>query len=323
MTNGTPVIYDADIIKALHFESDISDSLSVSIALLCLYLTVSQIWFLINKHRQMRYHVAGNCASRSRSTEINDRKATIITIMCIVAAFTAFLKVGLNFRYLLGRHSDSGCQFALKTNESTYWVSTTCVYLTLWMRQRVFYHDPRLKHLSTKFIRGLSWSSAIIFVLAAYGSLALFLFGVEYVGTPYGCIPVEGTIANVRWIVLIVQISFQVIFLGLFIYPLLKHQQDMSRANIEQGNPVINLVKRVTIMAVICVVAYLISAIAAYFLQYDTRRLLLSNFNIIINITTSILTFKDWKMRVMPWRMKQENKEMTTMPASATHSTFI
>lgn len=208
---------------------DVCDALSIPLALICLYLTGSQIAFLVKKRRHRNEYTPTQSTSSDGRTQINDRHATVITIVCIIAAFSVFLKAGFDFTLILGGQNDFGCDFAYKFSVVTHALNAMAVYLALWMRQRVFYQDPRLKHLSSKFVRGVSWFIAFLFNIVILATLALFVFEVEYKGTPMGCVSEENIIETIRWIVLIVvTLIFQIVFLSLFIYPLLKHQQTLK-----------------------------------------------------------------------------------------------
>lgn len=310
MVTTSGIAYDGKRAQAFFLEWIISDSLSLPFALICLYLTGSQIAFLIKKGLDKRKAnvTAGRSYSGKRSTNARQVNAITITIMCIIAAFSAAVTIGFDFTLFLGQN-DYGCELTRKFVVTAQGINSIAVYSALWLRQRVFYQDPKLNHLSSKFVRILSWSIVLIFITASFCCLGFSLFLVRYIGTPYGCINPDTrvTVFNLLILQLVSTMFFQVIFLALFIYPLLKHHQSMKAANTEQGrNPVIKIVKRVIIITIICVVTDVMCIFIVYFLDKTTRLRFTLSINVFINVISVILSFSDWKMRVMPWRMKED-----------------
>lgn len=312
LTNTTTLLtstgYDTGRAGIAYVKWIITNSISITLALVCLYLTGSQIIFLFKKHR-FPYSTAKNLSSNSGRSNINDRQATNITIMCIIGSFSAFLRAGVDLRLVLGSQTDSACNVANKFTTVVHLITVTAVYMALWMRQRIFYQDTRLKHLSSKSVRCLSWFTAVFFNVTALATMGIFLFGVNYKGTPYGCAPIPGIITTARYIILVlVTTVFQIIFLALFIYPLFKHRQSLKSGKAEHGKSMIKIMKRVTIITIVCVITDLMTFLGVFILGPRTR-VLFYNINFFVNVISLIHSFSDWRMRVMPWRIKGENKE--------------
>ena len=76
-----------------------------------------------------------------------------------------------------------------------------CTYGFLWMRQRFFYAEPAIEHLSRPLIRALSWSSLGLLTLALLIANALFLMTRFYQMTERGCFNHRNTISTeIPWI---------------------------------------------------------------------------------------------------------------------------
>lgn len=310
----TTTSFDPELVQYYFIEWIICDSLAAPLALICLYVTGTQLtYFVKKKYGSQAFHDGVSDSTGSfqsgRSSAKDDKCPTRIIAMSIFASFTGFLTIGIDFRLFFGRNDDFGCEFSKKYRSFVQGLNIVGIYLVLWMKQRTFYEDPRLKHLSSKFTRILSVFIAVLLAVAVLGTYVLFAVGVEYVGSPYGCL-IRGVIAGVttlRNVILIVgTIFFQLCFLGLFLYPLIKHQMNIRIAKpLNEQNRIIKLIKRSTILTAVCIVSDLLSAITVIFVDdRGSVKVLVYDIDIVINVISVILCFVDWRDRVMPWRLK-------------------
>lgn len=304
---------DTDLEEAeeeiFHDEMVKAHMLTVPLGLIALYIIGSQIAYLILRKNRNKITNIPRCYTAEDAKE-SERHAYIISLLCIIAAFTAFLRVGIDLRLIYGVHDNFGCDISIKFKVVQYASSLFAIYLVLWMRQRLFYRDPRLKHLSSKFIQTLSWNMGFILLASGLVAIGIFLLGVRYKATSVGCRTIPGPLNKTRWIVLGTgTVLFQICFLCLFLYPLGKHQQDMKRFGRTQGqgNPVIKLVKRATVITIICILTDMVTVAVILFIDKNgMQSTRIYGINLVINVVCLIFSFPDWRERLMPWIMLKE-----------------
>lgn len=313
-------IFRSEMIKAHMF--------APVLGLITLYLTTTQIAYLILKKSSFTKTTQGSEAStnsRPKTTKIDDRQAIAIALMCILVELMAFLRVTIDLRLFYGRHDTYGCNLSIKFKVVTSSIGLTAFYLVLWLRQRIFYKDPRLKHLSSRFTQVVSWGISIILVGTSLVGAAVFSFGVRYVATPVGCRVVQSELSVARWILLSSgTVVFQICLLALFIHPLVKHYRTMRqiRNPDKRANPVVKLVVRSTVISLISIISDIISVVIIFYApnsaSYSNR---LYDINVVINVVSLIFAFPDWRERLMPWRMakKEAVNEVTTSPRSGSN----
>ena len=203
------------------------------------------------------------------------------------------------------------------------------VHIFLWLRQRIFYADPILKTLNSKWLQ--LFSSALVFVLVLFWPT----MGIAYfakVSFQYGiadfCVYVinsgdEWAYAHYVAAWFVTSGVLQVSLLGLFIYPMLKTNKPfLGLENQVEGrrkNGLMKKVKKAVILASVCLGTDIFSGIvlAAMFQEHSNSPLFMININLIINHVAVIACFDQWKNIVMPWSKKSRtNTKSTTLSAS-------
>lgn len=300
--NSTP--YDEDVIRAVNMQWIIYGCMKIPFAMYALYLVISQTAFLVMKYRQMK----------RENDKTNFHDVLIIGSMNICASALIFLRIGVDLRLVYGFRNDFGCNVSQKFDNGTYGLSIQVIYSALWLKQRVLYQNPALKHLSSKLVRGFSIFTFIILLTTCTLLLVLFLVGVNYSGTPVGCLdePINDISAN-RWLLFGTMIPiFQVCLLSLFIYPLVKHYSRMRQmpTHAQGRNPVTELIKRATIMTIMTVITDMLCWGTAMLIKFrEPESLILFDADLVINLFCLVLSFPDWKERFMPWRLRKENRQ--------------
>lgn len=282
---------------------------SVPLAIGALYLCLTQILFCIYK-AGCRMKVKGNGTKHPHPKNSQNKHAFVLNCMSAFAATCAFLRAGVDFRLTYGKYNDFGCDLSIKFKLVNYVFSLLSIYLVLWLRQRIFYEHPRLKHLSSKLIRFVSWSMSVV-IVAGVIVTSVFFFGVgRYLGTPYGCVPQKGPFTTIRWIILIgCTTMFQICLLTLFIYPLVKHRSNVKTgAGTGKKNIIIPLIRRAAITSFLCVASDI--GFALLILLMKRKIVTMSTFvydvNIVFNAVCMVLSFPDWRVRLMPWKITKE-----------------
>lgn len=318
--NGYTTRFDEnpERIRAKLLEWIICDSLAAPLALLLLYITFAQIAHLIiqdihlsRKRNRKPSTRSSRGSNKSHEAKTEEDNSTFINLVFLFASVCAFLRVGIDLRLIFGRENDFGCDLSLKFKILTYAVSIMAVHFTLWLRQRIFYKDVRLKHLSTRLVRTISWTMGVVLIITGTLIIVSFLIGVRYTGSPSGCVVTRINIfADLRWIFVGVgTLFFQICFLGLFIYPLVRHHRNtkLLTGDIAGNNPIMELIRRVTFLTSIAVISgVLIVVIAAMLPDVESIDLLLYDIDNVVNIVCLLLSFSNWRERMMPWRIKDE-----------------
>lgn len=236
-------------------------------------------------------------------------------ILCIFASIMAFLRTGIDFRLIYGRQNDFGCEITVKFKSTTQALGIGVIYTVLWLRQRMFYEDPKLKHLSSKFTR--MFSLFVIIFLLGSGCVVwlIFIVGVSYKGTPIGCTLVSNfdSASIVGYSILVTTTSFiQISLLCLFIYPLIKHYQNMKSPN-KGENPLIIVIKRATITAFICIVTDAITVIIVFYVSYSLSiEMAVNGANYVIDLACLLASYPNWRGRLMPWIICEQDNSSET-----------
>lgn len=304
----TDVYYEEDEIKAHYIEFIVCNVMLIPFAILLLYLTISQTVFLYQKSRK---HGPTSFAFEAE----NKRQVKTIDVLCIVSSVLAFIRVGIDWRLVFGRDTDLSCNIGIKTENVSSGLALSTIYFTLWMRQRIFYKDVRLQHLSSKIVRFISWFMVVFLALSFFCVIVLFVVGVDYKATPLGCLSVaRDRIGTIRWVMLLIcSVTFQICILALFVYPLIKHRQAMKKVRGEYNDNddmVIKLVKRTTISTATSLCSDMVVFVIVLIIDHvGSVGFLLYDLTLITNLICLILSFPDWKRRIQPWKTRSEIEE--------------
>lgn len=291
-------------IDSVDVEFRIFTGISVAVTLAALYLCITQLIFCIMKaakYKKQHRHCGG-----ANSVE----HGTILNVMSAVGALGALLRVGVDFRLIYGRGSDFGCDLTSKFKIASYALTFTSIYLVLWLRQRVFYAHSRLRHLSSKLIRFVSWTMLIGVILAIVGASTMFLAQGLYFGTPYGCAIPTGPLVIVQWIfVMTCTAIFQTCLLALFMYPLVKHRMasKKTKASRNSQSTIISLLKRATVTSLACVLSDVCFAFLVIGMQRKTMAFetFCYDLNAVFNAFCMVMSFGNWRTRLMPWLVRR------------------
>lgn len=304
MTNTSENYYREHLIFAL---------LSAPLTLIALYIFITQVVFCCMKAspcRSQQYQIArtGSCRSFNENSSI--RFSSLLNFMTACGAFGAFLESAVDFRYTFGKDNDFGCQLSLKFKVSCHVIALLSVYLVFWLRQRILYQHQGMKHLSTKFLRFISWAMSAVIVCGVAISTVTFIYGGRYRGSPDGCVLLIGPLLEIRWIIsMVCTATFHICLLILFIHPLMKHSSRVKRNSIcKSENMLIPLVQRATVASVLCVLSDTTSAL--FVMLYKENIIIVSAYvcdvSTVFNVFCMIFSFPDWKTRLTPWRLNKE-----------------
>ena len=173
-----------------------------------------------------------------------------------------------------------------------------CIFAFLWMRQRCFYAEPAIQHLSRPLIRALSWGALGFLTLALLIANVLFLMTRFYKMTEHGCLNHHNTIpAVISWIFVgTATVLSQSILLALFVYPLLKHKRQLNtnaRSNFSSFAP---MIKRVAMAAAVCIISDIIALLLIVLVKEQDEIIptLAFDVSLVVNVICVLATFIDW-----------------------------
>lgn len=325
--NSTGYTYSDEDIKKFQTQKIVGIGIGIFLGLITLYLLGAQVGYLVMTKRKGKSRRASNLRRRNSVSQINEHFDAIV-IMCIFASLGALARVSIDPRNIYGHDNDFGCYFSAAYEFVAYLLCVTAIYSVLWLRQRIFYRDPRLQNLSSKFVRLLSWLMIIFLVSTAIGAIILFLISSTQEGSPIGCLTIPTDVdPKYRFLPIVLVVLYQALLLGLFIYPLIKHQQSINALNTstERRNPMITLIKRATVTSVACILTDTASGLLLLVLKSgDPLGKLFYDVNLVINVICLIFSFPDWRKRLMPWRIKTEIRgetQISVIPDSSQSQT--
>lgn len=278
-----------------HKEYWIYTSLSIPLSVIAIYVWSSQVWYAVKTPDTKRF------------------KARRLNYLNVLSATCAFLRAAVDFRLTVGVYSDIGCDLAIKFKLTNSVLTTLTVYTVLWLRQRAFYQHDTLKHLSSKIIRTISWSMSIVLFVGLTTTSALFFAVGKYVGNREQCtIYGEGPFYTVRWILMIgCTTSFQISLLALFVYPLVKHKVKTPQNRREDR--IIPVVKRATVISVLCILADVLCGLIVLILDKAVVNMSTFIYDVhgVFTVVYIILSFPNYKVRLIPWRLGRSNRNET------------
>ena len=301
----TPNDYGSGITPNMTSSIDITNQRTAA-TVLCALLLLCAIYLLMTLsyfEHQMRQKEQEK--SKRRKSSSNLTAGERLRILCLCSAAFALLRYVFDMVEILEiKFAFSPCAWVRHVKLLMLTGSAVCSYLVLWLRQRLFYNTPALKHLSNKITKICSFAAVIFMAASASVPVAIYLAISTYVRAEVGCLLVSNQvwewIPGVLYYVLV--LIFQFMLISLFIYPQWKHHKDQS--SIVENKDLIPLIKRVGNAAIVAVTTTSASgllSLALLELPYDEWLHLLVGLDILVNLLSVIFSFRDWKKRLAPF----------------------
>ena len=222
-------------------------------------------------------------------------------LLCLIAAVFALLRFILDIIEIFhSQISRDSCRWLRQVKAILYCGAITCIYLVLWLRQRHFYSLPALEYLSSRTIRFFSGSVVFIMVAANLVTIVLYVATRGYESTNRGCTVAWSTVWTklLGLLLFLFTASFQIILVGLFIYPLYNRRKS---SNLPKNEKETQQIKRVSIAAVVAVVITAIVSllsVTALSGNYGALRQTIYSIDTFISLLCIIFSFKDWRARL-------------------------
>ena len=212
------------------------------------------------------------------------------------------------------------CNVVVKVKVTLSSISVWNVYLFLWTRQRLCYSEPVMHHLSSHFMKAMSWISLLLLAVAQITSTILFVVTRFYKLTHLGCRKYMSTTSDkVPWIFIgAMTVCFQIIFLFLFIFPLIKHKAAIKSTPKVGSHIVLRLIKRAAFMTSVCIVTDLVSLLVILFAsdKNEIVMILAYDVSLLTNIICVVASFSDWKLRFFAPIYCYKNATRHSIPVS-------
>ena len=199
--------------------------------------------------------------------------------------------------------SDFVCTMYLKTHIVLYALAIAAIYVFLWTRQRFLYNNPQMVGYNLRFARLLSWLVIIIMVLCELATVVIFMVTRHYVLAHNQCelAAIDVIYHKLPWIFLAtVSVTFQIILMFLFVYPLLFHRaqsKECLKRSTRNQNSFMPLVRRIALMAGICIFSDII-ALAVTILKNIRLSNYIYDLNLLTDLICIICSFTDWRKRI-------------------------
>ena len=247
-------------------------------------------------------------------------------LLCLVAAvFTLFRYIFDLIEIFQAQIPSDPCRWLRQVKAILQCGAITCIYLVLWLRQRQFYSLPALEYLSSRTIRFFSGAVIFIMVAANLVTIVLYLSTRGYESTDRGCTVAWSTV----WtklpglLLFLFTASFQIILVGLLIYPLYKHGTSSS---LPGNKKQMQLIKRVGIAAVVAVASTAIVSLLSITVlsgNYGALRQVVYSIDIFISLLCIIVSFQDWRARLFACLANEETVVGTIKRKSSEQATDL
>lgn len=259
---------------------------------------------------------------RSLHNVSQEKKQSIISkILCLLVAFCILFRTLSYFGYAEMRYwttvsnkfdeddrkfADTSCNVILSIDVFSLTIGTGLVYAFLWLRQRIFYINPGLKSITNKFTTVLS--TVIIFAWFLYflTSLTLYLIFVRYrFDSEYLCVTTDDTSRSsiysilISWI--IATLIMEIVLLGLFIYPLIKHNKWKQNSSLtsKSSNLLLHRIRKATLLTMIASVSDILGFVTSFFVRGPIS-IVIFNLSLLLNLFSAIGCFDNWRNMIFP-----------------------
>lgn len=302
-------------------------------SLLCIYLTVALMyhqyrsstgskqkqrdnWNTATFPRNRGNHNSGSSRSAiGQSSKGSRRRFITLQVMTVLSAVLVTIRsLSEQLTLFYGNASDYHCSVIPTIHIVFYAAPIATLYSALWLRQRIMYLHPCIKSNSPPAVRVISWLILLLMVIGATLTALIFTLTISYKKGEDMCIKHDVLPMVVPWILILIFTSaFQIMLLGLFIFPLVKQTQDMRSANVITHGPSFrSAIWRATIATSVCI----ISDTTAFVVTLLTEgQPIVSNLtydlNLIVNLICIVCCFSNWRERIFPFCVSLDHEHNT------------
>ena len=238
------------------------------------------------------------------------RHSTILAKLHFLVALSVLLRcIHETIHAFIDPYSDFYCIIYLRAHIFFYGLAIASVYIFLWARQRIFYDKPILRASIPACVRKISVLVMVMMVLTETATIVIFFLTRNYRVHNGQCVvePSDEIYEYVPWVVLAMSsITFQLLLMVLFVYPLVNHCEMMRKSNQKDNQDFPLLIKRVAIAAGVCVASDIFALLVTFF----TRSIRMSNFiydvNLVVDLLCVTCSYFEWKQMIFSCYRKHD-----------------
>ncbi|XP_039260191.2 uncharacterized protein LOC120336559 [Styela clava] len=279
------------------------------ITLLTVYVFVALVYYSWRFRNMAR--VSG-CGQERRERYLHYSCAAVMLMAiarCVLHQIVVFLPKGPG--ELL-----TACRTLMVAGKSVYNVAICLTYVHLWLRQRMFYTKPELKHLRTKVVEIFDWVVLVIIILtsAVVAFLTFIPLDGETAKITYHrekCSVFEYNSRVAMYFYAGLSCLYQLSLIALYVYPILMqiiHQKKekpgstkgSSNTGVAAYPALWSGIRRSFILTVAIIVTDAITGSLVWILTKKYIELLssiiaLNDINLTVNIICALCTFRNWR----------------------------
>ncbi|XP_076813924.1 uncharacterized protein LOC143460339 [Clavelina lepadiformis] len=303
-------------------------SISGFLLLLSIYLSVALARYL-HKH----CHYLKNSFGKSSGKRYTEKFGLALRQLCVVAAVVMLIAnlfgfiTQLTFPFLPGAVY---CEISSKTFHALRTITEILFNSILWLRQKIFYLHPAMRHITSIVTNVISWSFFIIMLISTCSSLVIYVIGNSpSYSNISACVMADNAVKSQmpEHVILSVTITlivvYRTLFLGLLIYPLMKHGRDLKECNMGQKhlNELLAVVRRVLVADCLCIAIFIAVAVLTDRLSQQSSFLLILIWEVelVLGFIFIMSSFIDWRKRLLPFcirstsrRTRRQSSKMST-----------
>ncbi|CAK8692536.1 unnamed protein product [Clavelina lepadiformis] len=185
-------------------------------AVFCVYLCFALACF---EHKVVNNSHKSHKKVRYLRWILNLAATTLVCFLGVtLASFPPFAKLQISERV---------CQCMIIMQKLSYFIAIYSIYMFLWLRQKLFYAAPSMRHLYTNKLKVISWTVLCITLLCFAAQVILSFLGAAFSESEDmpGCMPKEWLRKAQVQLGASCSTLVHVSLLMLFIYPLLRHHR--------------------------------------------------------------------------------------------------
>ncbi|XP_076818515.1 uncharacterized protein LOC143464551 isoform X2 [Clavelina lepadiformis] len=240
---------------------------------------------------------------------LNDKKATksrnILLVGVIAYALASSARFTLAQFIAYNHYNARKCSFYAKADRTLLIIGFGCLAMFLWLRQRVMYKFPQLKHLATKWVVWWSRFSLVLIIVATISGVGIVLGYWRSVYWVYHgkCVSSASGLASSALSGVVTSIAVHVSLLFLFVRFIALNRMRAGK-KLPSNEKTTALVKRCCILTAVCIITDVVMLVVTTLIKGHVPEILtvlVLDLDQILNLSCVVLCFGQWKNSLLPW----------------------
>ena len=316
--------------RSFSVESIVYITINAFQLLVSLYLCLAFWRYFKSQQRCVRSESIKECQRHAPTQALLLRRFSVAAGIILLLTTLSGVALLVAFQFF---PSLTFCSWMSKTHYVLRTVTEILFNTILWLRQKIFYQHPAMSHLTTKLTSSVSWIFYVLMICSAGLSLFVFMFGYFPVleekclmHKQFEIFRVTETLFFAIMVALIV--LYRVLFLGLLLYPLIKHRSNLSKSNIGEKpvRDMMKVIQRVLFADVLCIALFIIVAVLTSTLlakESVVLLIILWESELVLGFIFIMLSFVDWKKRLLIWHAKRGSPFRRSTRDASTRTTWM